>query len=134
MSGKIVIFSAFLLVLGVVLIVVTSNSLNNLSGKCVSNRVLIGLNLILAIGVVLVVLPVIQFFCYNICKCPAKEREYGLILCILFFSLTFLSVIVLAGINETNCDDSVTKNSMISFSIIGGVMTLFTAYILYTIQ
>jgi len=122
-KGYLIGFSLLLFTIGLILISITTNALNNLNSKCVSSNVLAGLNLILSIGIMLIVLPIVQLICYGKCGCSHSDLGYSNILIFLFITLTFLGIIVLAGINDSNCDDPTTKNSMIAITILGGLIT-----------
>jgi hypothetical protein len=125
---KLMFFYLFIFFIGLVLISSVYTAQKSLSVKCVSNSVNIGLNMIMSMGVILLVLPLIQWVCHGGCDVPQTDLSYRGILITIFLILVISTCVIFNGLSSNNCDDATTKNVSIGIFIASLFMMLFLLY------
>jgi len=122
-NNYLVIFSLTIFLIGIILTYLTSLQHSNLSDKCVSKKVQIGMNIILMISTMMIVVPLVQLYCYWGCDCKQNDLRYKWIIIILAASLTIAASYVLNGLNnKTVCNTDGLKSYMIGLISTGVVL------------
>ena len=130
-NPKLATFSFFIFLSGLILSVLTIDAQKKLSSTCVNKNVNIGLNILLMLSVMMSCTPILQMFCYSLCKCNTGDLHYKIIVIVISILMAIGSAMIIIGLNKdkTTCSNQNTKTyaiGVLSFSIIMTVIMFFT--------
>lgn len=112
-NPKLATFSFFIFLIGLCLTFLVSSTHGKLSNKCVSNKVQIGINVLLMLSVMMTIIPLVQLYCHWGCGCPQNDLTYKWIIVGIAILMLATSSVVFDGLKEDNCNDSGVKQLMI---------------------
>ena len=119
-------FSIFTFILGLFITVLSIDQQSKISNKCVSNKVQLGFNLILMLGFMMIVIPLIQLFCYWKCGCDQSDLPYKWIYIFITLFLIVTGAVVWNGMNnEPNCDLESAKYFIMGVVISSALLLVF---------
>jgi hypothetical protein len=126
MSVKLVFFSSFIFIFGIVITVLAIDQHSKISNKCVSKKVHIGFNLILMLGVMMFVIPLIQLFCYLGCECVQSDLAYKWIVVFISAFLVTTGGVVWDGLDkDPNCKLDSAKSFIMGVVLSSGILFFF---------
>lgn len=126
MSVKLVYFSFFIFIFGIVLTVLAIDQHSKISNKCVSKKVHIGFNLILMLGVMMWVIPLIQLFCHLGCGCSQYDLAYKWIVVFIAAFLVTTGGVVWDGLDkDPNCKLDSAKSFIMGVVLSSGILFFF---------
>lgn len=107
-------FSFFVFLVGVILTYLTIDQQSKLPPRCTSTKVNIGLNTILMLSVMMVILPIVQIWCYWGCKCPQTNLWYKWIVVAILTLLTGAASTVISDLDNVKCKSKSVKTYMVA--------------------
>jgi hypothetical protein len=122
-----------LILLGLIILIIVTKIKGDISSKCVSKSVNIGLNIMLTMSIILIILPISNFVCRNNCDCQGNEFKYESFLIIIFVVFLILGVsssFVWDGLNNnSDCDVKNAKTGIGFLTIISFLSLIVIGYL-----
>ena len=136
MSESSTIMNIFLLLIFVVSAAMagyTYNYHSQISYKCVSKNVNIGMNLLLMLNVMLLVLPITHLLCHVLCgNCHSISGNIHVMILIISLFMIITGSAIWHGLdNENNCYNKDAKNYIISVVITSAIILVLDLTFLY---
>ena len=125
------IFSFFTFFIGCTITPLAYDAQDKLPPKCINSNVQNGLTFIIMLGVFMIVVPLMQIFCYWKCSIPQNHLRYRVIMMIICVLLIIGCSVVINGINnnKSTCEAPNPKNftiAILSISVIALIGIILT--------
>jgi hypothetical protein len=110
----------------------TYNCHSQISYKCVSKNVNIGMNLLLMLNVMLLILPITHLLCYVLCeKCHSISGNIHVMILIISLFMIITGSVIWNGLdNENNCYNTDAKSYIVGV-VITSVVILVLDFIVF---